>query len=100
MSRNPSVTQDPGTVQLKLVACKQDVSADSLVAHDKGSPKIARRQKVMNSMFIPKGLIYREVRSVRDRTIRDYQQRMDKFNHWLRLTTAQVTNHDELDSTW
>jgi integrase len=67
------------------------------VFHGKESPKLARRQKVAASAFVPQGLTYLEVRSVRSKTVKDYQQRMDKFTTWLRGTTSKILTPEDLD---
>eukprot|EP00435_Cladocopium_sp_Y103_P042198 s2255_g11.t1 len=65
--------------------------------HAKESPKLARRRKVAASTSVPQGLTYLEMRSVRNKTVKDYQQRLDKFTTWLRGTTSKLLTPEDLD---
>lgn len=95
MSRNPTsekpLTQSP---QSFLERVQPDFQPGFLV---KGGRSLERRLKTMESTWVPPGLTYLEMRSVRPQTIKDYQQRLDRFRKWLTLSSAHLTNLEDLD---
>ena len=59
--------------------------------------RLARRSQMAENTSIPQGMTYLEIRSVRNPTLKDYQRRIELFNHWLLSQQLRPLNATLMD---